>query len=159
KLHDVLFSGDHVLAGISPHQSPERLTLNTGLGHYLDSLLTAKHWASAVRLTLGGHKSPIKDVGARIDEIRAEHAVRLNKIMAMLAEKHAIAEVTKNLFGAVDGYNALLALEEAGAHVEYLYQRGLLAIDNLEQIDISEQIIPIRYRSLDRDTDFDLSSI
>ena len=159
KLHDVLFSGDHVLAGISPHQSPERLTLNTGLGHYLDSLLVAIHWAADVRLTLGGHKSPIKDVGARIDEIRAEHAARLNKIMALLAEKRTIAEVSEKLFGAVDGYNALLALEEAGAHVEYLYQRGLLAIDNLEQIDKSEQIIPIRYHSLDRDTEFDLSSI
>ena len=43
KLHDVLFSGDHVLAGISPHQSPESLTLNTGLGHYLESLQAAKN--------------------------------------------------------------------------------------------------------------------
>ena len=38
RLHDVLFSGDHVLERTSPHQSPERLTLSTGLDHYLKSL-------------------------------------------------------------------------------------------------------------------------
>ena len=79
--------------------------------------------------------------------------------MALLGDTRTIAELSEQLFGAVDCYNALLALEAAGAHVEYLFQRGLLAIDNLEQIDKSEQIIPIQYRSLDRDTDFDLSSI
>ena len=29
------------------------------------------------------------------------------------------------------------AIEEAGAHVEYLYQRGLLGIDNLDEIENS----------------------
>ncbi|HSO27642.1 MAG TPA: MBL fold metallo-hydrolase, partial [Anaerolineales bacterium] len=34
RLDDVLFSGDHILAKTSPHQSPEHLTLSTGLDHY-----------------------------------------------------------------------------------------------------------------------------
>ena len=50
-----------------------------------------------------------------------------------MEEPHTIAEVSQALFGEVHGYNVLLALEEAGAHVEYLYQRGLLGIENLEE--------------------------
>jgi hypothetical protein len=48
----------------------------------------------------------------------------------------------------VRGYNVLLALEEAGAHVEYLYQRGLLGIENLEEVESAVQSLPIRYRCL-----------
>ena len=54
RLHDVLFSGDHVLDRTSPHQSPEHLTLSTGLEHYLKSLETLKTWTKDIRLTLGG---------------------------------------------------------------------------------------------------------
>ena len=36
-----------------------------------------------------------------------------------------------SLFGPRAGYTRLLALEEAGAHVEYLFQRGELGIANL----------------------------
>ena len=38
RVDDILLSADHVLQEISPHQSPERLSQNTGLGHYLQSL-------------------------------------------------------------------------------------------------------------------------
>lgn len=159
RLHDVLFSGDHVLSKISPHQSPESLTLNTGLGHYLDSLVDAKKWAGDIRLTLGGHKAPIKDLAGRIDEIRREHAERLNRIMEMFADTSTIADISAKLFGKVEGYNVLLAVEEAGAHVEYLYQRGLLGISNLEQIDQSEEIVPVQYRRLHADVSFDINNI
>jgi glyoxylase-like metal-dependent hydrolase (beta-lactamase superfamily II) len=159
RLHDVLFSGDHVLSRISPHQSPESLSLNTGLGHYLLSLQAAKDWAGDVRLTLGGHNSPIEDLAGRIDEIRTEHAERLNKIMEMFADIHTIAEISAKLFGKVDGYNVLLAVEEAGAHVEYLYQRGLLGIDNLEKIEQREAIVPVQYHRLDADVKFDINNI
>ena len=51
RLHNLLFSGDHVLGRITPHQSPERLTLSTGLGHYLDSLAVLEKWADGSFLT------------------------------------------------------------------------------------------------------------
>jgi hypothetical protein len=41
----------------------------------------------------------------------------------------------------------LLALEEAGAHVEYLYQHGKLAVHNLEELE-TEENPPILYRRL-----------
>jgi glyoxylase-like metal-dependent hydrolase (beta-lactamase superfamily II) len=148
RLQDVLFSGDHVLAEISPHQSPEHLTLSTGLDHYLKSLAALRQWTPEIRLTLAGHKRPILDLHARIDEIERLHAERLEKTLWLMAEPHTIAEVSQALFGEVHGYNVLLALEEAGAHVEYLYQRGLLGIENLEEVERAGQPLPIRYRCL-----------
>jgi glyoxylase-like metal-dependent hydrolase (beta-lactamase superfamily II) len=150
RLHDVLFSGDHVLQDISPHQSPEHLTLSTGLDHYLKSLDMLQQWAEGIRLTLGGHKEPITDLNPRIEAIRHVHAERLEAVLSLLEQPHTVLEISQALFGEVHGYNALLALEEAGAHVEYLYQRGQLGIDNLDELDSNSEPAPIRYRCLPR---------
>jgi hypothetical protein len=48
----------------------------------------------------------------------------------------------------VNGYNVLLALEEAGAHVEYLYQRGLLSITNIADLEDGKEAVAIRYQSM-----------
>jgi glyoxylase-like metal-dependent hydrolase (beta-lactamase superfamily II) len=148
RLHDVLFSGDHVLAHTSPHQSPERLTLSTGLEHYLKSLEVLRDWAQGISMTLGGHERPVTDLDNRIDAIKTLHEDRLSQTLALLAEPRTVAEVSQELFGEVHGYNVLLALEETGAHVEYLYQRGLLGIDNLQALESSEGSIPLRYYRL-----------
>ncbi len=151
RLEDVLFTGDHVLGDISPHQSPESLTAFTGLGHYLKSLEDLRAWAGDVRLTLAGHAGPIPHLHARLDEIREVHTKRLAEIQTILEIPHTIAEVAHELFGDVEGYygyNQLLALEEAGAHVEYLYQRGLLHIHNLDEIKKNSTPRPIFYSRL-----------
>jgi glyoxylase-like metal-dependent hydrolase (beta-lactamase superfamily II) len=148
RLHDVLFSGDHVLGKITPHQSPERLTYYNGLGHYLDSLTRLEMWAGAIPLTLAGHDDPITDLPGRINEIRAEHAARLEKTLAFLEEPHTIADVSHRLFGSINGYHALLAIEEAGAHVEYLHQRGLLRIVNVDELEANDGPVTILYRRI-----------
>lgn len=150
RLHDVLFSGDHVLQDISPHQSPEHLTLSTGLDHYLKSLALLRTWAKDIHLTLGGHKDPITDLNGRIDAIQQLHAERLGAVLVLLEQPYTVLEISQALFGEVHGYNALLALEEAGAHVEYLYQRGQLGIDNLDELEGNPKPAPIRYRCLPR---------
>lgn len=147
RLGDVLFCGDHVLSEISPHQAPEGLTLNTGLSHYLQSLQSLQSWATNIRLTLGGHNEPIHDLAGRIAEIRQVHRKRLNEILALLTEPHTIAEISQHLFGELHGYNVLLALEEAGAHVEYLHQRGSLQIANLNEFTGGGHV-PIRFQTL-----------
>jgi hypothetical protein len=38
------------------------------------------------------------------------------------------------MFGEQDGYSRILALDEAGAHVEYLHQLGRLRIANLDAV-------------------------
>jgi glyoxylase-like metal-dependent hydrolase (beta-lactamase superfamily II) len=148
RFHDILFSGDHVLEDISPHQAPESLTLFTGLGHYLDSLDKLEAWAGDIRLTLGGHREPIHDLPARIQAIREVHRDRLEQVREMLAAPHTIAEISRQLFGEVHGYNVLLALEEAGAHVEYLDQRGILSIENLDELEQANGPVALRYRAI-----------
>jgi glyoxylase-like metal-dependent hydrolase (beta-lactamase superfamily II) len=151
RLHDVLFSGDHVLHPVTPHQAPEHLTLYTGLDHYLKSLAALKDWAGDVRLTLGGHNEIITNLPARIDDISGMHRQRLDRVLGLLEEPRTIVEVARGLFGDLQGYNALLAIEEAGAHVEYLYQYGLLGVHNLAEIESQIEPVAIRYFRLEND--------
>lgn len=140
RVDDVLLTADHILSRITPHQAPESITLNMGLGHYLESL-TKIEQVEGIRLALGGHEDPMSDVYSRITEIKSSHQERLAKILDICQAPHSIAEVSKELFGSVSSYHVLLALEEAGAHVEYLYQRGELVAANLDEI--SSQSHPV----------------
>ncbi|HSF80065.1 MAG TPA: MBL fold metallo-hydrolase [Anaerolineales bacterium] len=151
RLHDVLFSGDHILNHTSPHQSPERLTHSTGLEHYLESLDSLQDWAGDIRLTLGGHEEPISDLPGRLDAIRIIHRERLEQVLEYLSEPRTISDTSHHLFGEVHGYNVLLALEEAGAHIEYLYQRGKLGIANHAEIEDSRGPVKICYYRMPAD--------
>lgn len=148
RLHDIIFGGDHVLSKISPHQAPEQLALHTGLSHYLQSLQTSRTWAAGNRLVLAGHNNPITDLSSRIDAIQIIHQERLDDVIAMLDTPKTIAQISHALFGAVHSYNVLLALEEAGAHIEYLSQQGQIKIANLEDLQASQHASAIYYQTL-----------
>ena len=149
RLQDVLFVGDHVLSEITPHQVPECLNLNAGLSHYLDSLKAVVQWAGQPTVALGGHNEPITDLRARVAEILHEHYVRLVKILDMVCDHPiTVLEISKTLFGQVAGYNILLALEEAGAHIEYLYRLGFISIENIEEVKTSPEPVTLRYQCL-----------
>lgn len=140
---DVLLTADHVLSRITPHQAPESITQHMGLSHYLASLAKIEGLAS-VRLGLGGHEDPIDDVPERIRAIRQAHDERLDKVLASCREPKSIADISRDLFGHVESYHVLLALEEAGAHVEYLHQRGELVAANLDEIERTSHPV-VRY--------------
>jgi glyoxylase-like metal-dependent hydrolase (beta-lactamase superfamily II) len=148
RLHDIVFCGDHILSDISPHQSPEHITMSTGLSHYLHSLDALENWTDGINLALCGHQDTISDLPGRINEIRVLHQERLEKVMEFFRVPGTILELSKSLFGRAIGYNALLALEEAGAHVEYLYQRGNLGIKNLEELEAIKEPVALYYQRL-----------
>ena len=133
RIDDVLLTADHVLAHITPHQAPESITLNTGLGHYLQSLDKIAR-LDGIRLALGGHEAPMEDVYDRIAAIKRFHEARLQKVLEICREPRSVHDISRALFGEVNGYHVLLALEETGAHVEYLYLQGELTVTNLEEI-------------------------
>jgi glyoxylase-like metal-dependent hydrolase (beta-lactamase superfamily II) len=145
RVDDILLTADHVLAYTTPHQAPESITSNTGLGHYLQSLERIRH-LDGIRLALGGHESPIDDLPARIDAIRSLHEERLSRVLALTGTPRTIAAISKELFGTVESYHVLLALEETGAHVEYLYQRGELIAANLEDVEREENPVILYQR-------------
>ena len=134
QLDDVLLTADHILSRITPHQAPEDITKNMGLGHYLDSLTKMSH-VDGIRLGLGGHEDAMDDIYGRIEAIKASHDDRLNKILDICQSPKSLADISRDLFGKVESYHVLLALEETGAHVEYLYQRGELVAANLDEIE------------------------
>ncbi len=146
QIDEVLLTSDHILAHTTPHQAPERITRYTGLGHYLESL----HRVAAIpdiALAFGGHEDPILNPYERIAAIEAFHHQRLERVLEICREPHTIMEISMALFGRQYGYGVLLALLEAGAHVEYLYDRGYLQVANLDQLERDPEA-PIRYRRL-----------
>lgn len=145
RVDDVLLTADHVLAHTTPHQAPESITSNTGLGHYLDSLEYIRG-LDGIGLALGGHEAPMSDLDERIAAIRGLHEERLDRVLALCDNPRTIAEISKDLFGKVDSYHVLLALEETGAHVEYLYQRGELIATNLDDVERDENPVILYQR-------------
>jgi glyoxylase-like metal-dependent hydrolase (beta-lactamase superfamily II) len=134
RVDDILLTADHILSRITPHQAPESITNNMGLGHYLESLNKISR-VEGIRLGLGGHEEPMDDIYGRIQAIKASHDERLNKVLEICQTPKSLADISRELFGTVSSYHVLLALEETGAHVEYLYQRGELVAANLDEIE------------------------
>jgi len=137
---DILLSSDHILDQISPHQAPERLTLSTGLEHYLISLKAIRPLAARTHVALGGHGKAIYDLEARIDSIRSVHQDRLALVLELGESPTTVFEISQALFPEISGYHELLALEEAAAHVEYLHERGLLCLSNVGDLDPTQDI-------------------
>jgi glyoxylase-like metal-dependent hydrolase (beta-lactamase superfamily II) len=134
---DVLLSADHVLSRTTPHQAPESITHYTGLGHYLESLAKVQH-IDNIRLALGGHEEPIENIYDRIKAIRVSHQRKLERVLDIIQTSNqpcTISDISKAMYPDRHGYDILLALEEVGAHVEYLYQHGRLAVSNLDEVE------------------------
>jgi glyoxylase-like metal-dependent hydrolase (beta-lactamase superfamily II) len=135
RLDEILFSADHILARTSPHMAPETITPGTGLEHYRRSLHTVAK-LDGIELTLAGHEDPINDLGGRITALFASHDRKLTRILDLLREQpRTVAELSAAMYKNLDGYDVLLALEEVGAHVEYLYLRGHIRPSNLDPAD------------------------
>ena len=70
--------------------------------------------------------------------IRASHNRKLDRIRNIMRAHDGpmmISEISQAMYPDVEGYHILLALEEAGAHIEYLYQHGHLSIANLKEFE------------------------
>ncbi|MCL4256534.1 MAG: MBL fold metallo-hydrolase [Anaerolineae bacterium] len=136
-IDEVLLSADHILSRTTPHQAPESITHYTGLGHYKDSLRKIEK-VDGIELALGGHEDPIRNFYERVRDIRASHDRKLNRVLDIIKNAGhpvTIREVTHLMYPDKTGYDTLLALEEAGAHIEYLYQHGMISVDNLHQVE------------------------
>ena len=86
----VLISGDHILGDITPNIQCWRDDMDP-LGDYLQSL--DKVGRLDVDLTLPGHRTLIRDLPARIEELKAHHRRRLDEAENILqgGPRHAFA--------------------------------------------------------------------
>ena len=145
RLEDVIFCGDMVVEGVTPHLSPESINPYSGLDHYLESLAHFQRWAKGARLILNGHDDVITDLPERVEATRQNLIRRMSKALDALAEPLTIAEISQAVYGETGGYNALLIIEKTGAYVEYFYEHGMIEITNPDDM---EQGMPARYRRL-----------
>jgi len=121
----LMLCGDQVLAGITPNISLVPGAEPGVLARYLDSLAALERYE--VEAAYPGHRDPIRNMKARIGEIRAHHVRRLEAMEDMLAEPVAGFEICMRLFGdRVRGsmHNLRFAMSETLAHLEHLAAEG-----------------------------------
>lgn len=133
-LDDILFTADHVLSRITPNQSPEFIIRYNGLGHYMESLDRVRKM-EGYRMGLGGHEDEIHDIPTRVTEIMDFHNKRLDRTLEICREPKTINQVAKEMFPKAKDYHVLLAILEAGAHVEYLHERGTVQVANIDEVE------------------------
>ena len=145
RLEDVIFCGDMVVRGVTPHLSPESIHPYGGLEHYLESLARFQHWAQEARLIFNGHDDVITDLPAEVEATKRNIARRMRRAVKALCEPLTIEEVCRAVYGETGGYNQLLVIEKTGAYVEYLYEHGMIAMTNPGEVEQGE---PPRYQRL-----------
>ncbi|MCY0877922.1 MAG: MBL fold metallo-hydrolase [Firmicutes bacterium] len=120
----VLFTGDQVLARISPN-------ISLWPGHDANPLHS--YLAALGRLAgfnhpqgLGAHGPVVPDVNQRIDELVTHHEARNKKILMLLGEDmHSAYRLTHRLFPRpLDRTEERFAVGETLAHLEYLRHAG-----------------------------------
>ena len=145
RLDDVIFCGDMVVRGVTPHLSPESIQPYSGLDHYLESLSRFQLWAQEARFIFNGHDDVIIDLPAQIESTKQNTLRRMNKAVEALHNPLTIEEVCRAVYGETGGYNQLLVIEKTGAYVEYLYEHGMIAITNPGDVEQGE---PAHYQRL-----------
>ena len=150
RLEDIIFCGDMVVEGVTPHLSPESIGPYNGLAHYLESLNHFQHWAKDARLILNGHDDAITHLAEKIEATHQNLIRRTSKAVQALSEPLTIAEVCVAIYGSTGGYQQLLVIEKTGAYVEYFYEHSLVELTNPNEV---EQGMPARYRSFREITD------
>lgn len=137
---NILVCADHVLPVTVPHPWPESALAYAGLGHYFESLDKLQA-VPGLTLGLGGHEAPIEDLYARIRQIRDTHLRRLDRVLQLVryaADPVSVSELAERMYMQARGVHTVVALMDICCRVEYLYQRGQLAIANLDEIEQDE---------------------
>ncbi|WP_369202910.1 MBL fold metallo-hydrolase [Streptomyces sp. PU-14G] len=127
-----LFSGDHLLPGISPHiglyEDPDSDETTDPLGDYLDSLERIARLSPAE--VLPAHQYAFAEAGARVDELTAHHAERLTDLRALLAARELtpwqLAESMRwnRPWEQIPFGSRNIAVAEAEAHLRHLVKLG-----------------------------------
>jgi len=125
RVGDVMMLGDQVLNIVSPHQFPKIFTSGSGLLNYFNSLIKIAAHSETVRLGLPSHYGDVVDIEARAMEIMAEHNQRITDIVKDLDSPKSLHQISTDYYRyrrgrELQGYDSLLALEEIGAHLEFM---------------------------------------
>lgn len=126
----VLISGDQVLPRISPivgvwPQQPDE----DPLAAFLESLDRLRALPGDT-LVLPSHGLPFRGLHARIDDLAAHHAERLERTRDSVAAPATVAEVMRTLFTRpMDANQVVFAIGETMAHLAHLAHQGEIVRD------------------------------
>jgi glyoxylase-like metal-dependent hydrolase (beta-lactamase superfamily II) len=137
----LLFSGDHVLTGITTHITPGILSDDDQLGCYLESLQRIQ--SLDVRMVLPAHENPFPRLSERVGQLLEHHETRLQQVLAPIRH-HAMSardiasqvEWVVGLWEQMDGINRLLAIQETLAHLRLLQGRGVVVATQKEGVNL-----------------------
>jgi glyoxylase-like metal-dependent hydrolase (beta-lactamase superfamily II) len=144
RVGDVLLTSDHILPHTSVALSPESLMPFTGVAHYIDSLKVAEK-IDGIRLAAGGHEEQMQDYYSVVKSVLAQAEDKIAQVLECCAAPSSVYDIAQVIYGALDGYGELLRIGQVGARIEYLNQRGLVMIENLDEVEREENPI-IKYR-------------
>ncbi|MGW7194902.1 MBL fold metallo-hydrolase [Streptomyces chryseus] len=126
-----LFSGDHLLPGITPHiglyEDPDDTTVTDPLGDYLDSLERVARLAPAE--VLPAHQHAFTDAPARVRELLDHHEERLTGLRALLATPLTAWQLAERMewnrpWDEIPYGSRNIAVSEAEAHLRRLVKLG-----------------------------------
>ncbi|MYT30793.1 MULTISPECIES: MBL fold metallo-hydrolase [unclassified Streptomyces] len=144
-----LFSGDHLLPGITPHiglyEDPEDVAADLPdrgdpLGDYLGSLERIARLAPAE--VLPAHQHAFPDAAGRVRELLAHHEERLAGLRALLHEPLTSWQLATSMqwnrpWNDIPPASRTIAVSEAEAHLRHLVKRG--------QVETVPGADPVRY--------------
>lgn len=123
---NILISGDQVLPTISPNISvwPTEPQADP-LKEFFDSIDALEEKLPDDVLVLPAHGKPFRGAHVRLEELRKEHAEKLDALLANSAKPRRVVDVFGDLFGAaINDSNRIMATGEAIAHLHYLVNTG-----------------------------------
>jgi glyoxylase-like metal-dependent hydrolase (beta-lactamase superfamily II) len=121
-----VLTGDALLPVYTPNVGGADVRVDRPLTSYLESLDRLRR--ESFDRALPGHRDPIDDPASRIDDVVAHHRDRANELHGLLRRNgsESVWEVATDLFGPLDGFDILLGVGEAHAHLEYLEDHGVV---------------------------------
>lgn len=123
---NLVLAGDQILPSISPNIGvyPTEPQADP-LAGWLDSCARLGRLARNDHLVLGGHKLPFTGLPLRMRQLAGNHHGALERLMQHLAQPRTAADCFAPLFKRrIDSGTYGLALVEAVAHLNHLYQSG-----------------------------------
>jgi len=128
----ILFSGDHILGGITPNISRWAEGADP-LGEYLDSLKKVEEYD--IELVLPGHRNPLGNPEQRIKELINHHEARSMEILSILENgRQSAYQVATQMTWDIDCEfwvdfplpQKWFATGETLSHLQHLERKGLL---------------------------------
>lgn len=127
--HRLMFSGDHVLAKITPIVAVHPQSRPNPLADYLDSLAALRAWD--VTEVLPAHEYRFLKLAERLDDVMAHHEERLTEIESVLAAADGVTcwEITTRLtwsrpWEEIPPFMRRSANNETLAHLVWLEAKG-----------------------------------